>query len=887
MLVGRDSQWARLHAVLRSAARDQGGGLVLRGEAGIGKTALLAQAADTARAEGMRVVTAAGVQAEARIPYAVIHQLLRQVGVRFDPDGESSPYRIGMRALDRLGDLGEPVLLAVEDAHWADAPSWDALTFLGRRLESDRIALVMTIRDGDDVERRLAAAGLPEIRLDPLGPEPAAELLDRIVPGLSPALRARVLDGAAGNPLGLVELGEAAARSGAAALLPAALPLSTRVERTFSALVAELPEPTRALLLTAALDDGDALDEVTAATAIVCGRPVTGADAEPAVSTRLMAVDEQYRIQFRHPLLRSALAGSAAAEVRRATHAALARVLAAEPDRQIWHRAAAAAGPDEAIARDLAKTAIRAHRSQAAGVAQAALERAAQLSEDHTERVLRLLWAAEMASQQGDGDTVRRLLAQVGSEELQPAHRARYSWLHESFAGAGFTGTTRLGVYLDLIDDMRRTGDANLALSSLIDLSLRMHWSNPGDALRRRYVEIAEALDTPGDDYRALAAMATAAPIECGVASLERLERLRHRVGLSAVALSELGVAASGVGAFPLSNHLLIPSIADLSRQGRLGLLVHVLNSLAFNAAALGDARSALRHAEETVSLAAEIGLGQVGLTGRLSLAMAAALRGDGERARALADGAEAVFIAAGTHPLVSQVLRVRGVEALAAGRAEEAFRELRRMFDPADPAYHPYLRLTAVGHLAEAALLAGLRAELAPVVADLEPVAEQCRNPALLAGLHYAREVLADDPATRPGDDAGPDLAAWPFERARLALTRGTRLRRGRQNLESRPHLRGAAATFDALGATPWADRARAELRASGESLRRPVDATAALTEHELQVAHLAAAGLSNREIGERLFLSPRTISTHLYHIFPKLGVRSRGELAKVLLDP
>ncbi|GAA3289732.1 AAA family ATPase [Dactylosporangium vinaceum] len=650
MLVGRDSQVAAVQALLRSAAGEHGGGLVLRGEAGIGKTALLARAVADAEAAGVKVVTAAGVQAEARIPYAVMHQLLRRMRVRLDPDGGASPYRIAMQALDRLDELGGPVLIAVEDAHWADEPSWDALTFLGRRLDADPVALIMTVRDGDDVDRRVTAAGLPEIRLEPLGPDAAADLLDRVVPGLSPALRSRVLDEAAGNPLGLVELGEAAARSGASALMPSALPLSTRVERTFSALVAELPEPTRALLLTAALDDGDALDEVTAATAIVRGHPVTGADAEPAVTTRLMSVDGQYTIRFRHPLLRSALAGAAPPAARRATHAALARVLAGEPDRQIWHRAAAAAGPDEAIARDLAKTAIRAHRSQAAGVALAALERAAQLSEDRTERVLRLLWAAEMASQQGDGDTVRRLLAAIEAEELQPAHQARYAWLHESFVGAGFTGTARLGVYLDLIDDMRRTGDANLALSSLVDLSLRMHWSNPSDAHRRRYVEIAEALDGPGDDYRALSAVATAAPIERGAVSLDRLQRLRDRVGLSAMAQSELGMAASALGAFPLSNRLMAPSIADLRRQGRLGLLLFGLNCLAYNAAALGDARSAARHADETVSLATELGYQQLVLTGRLSLATAAALRGEGERARDIADGAERVLTAAGMH---------------------------------------------------------------------------------------------------------------------------------------------------------------------------------------------------------------------------------------------
>jgi DNA-binding CsgD family transcriptional regulator len=231
-------------------------------------------------------------------------------------------------------------------------------------------------------------------------------------------------------------------------------------------------------------------------------------------------------------------------------------------------------------------------------------------------------------------------------------------------------------------------------------------------------------------------------------------------------------------------------------------------------------------------------------------------------------------------------VQHVRGVEALAAGRTGEAFRQFHRIFDPADAAYHPVMRLHAVGHLIEAADRGGRQEELAALVAELEPLAGLSGSPVLAVTLPHARAVLA------PAAEAGPlyetalagDLGSWPFERARLQLGYGAWLRRQRRPADSRPLLRAAAGTFDALGATPWAERARQELRASGESLRAPDDAIGRLTPQEQQIAQLAAEGLSNREVAERLFLSPRTVTTHLYRIYPKLGISSRAELAGVL---
>ncbi|MGI5290077.1 LuxR C-terminal-related transcriptional regulator [Nonomuraea polychroma] len=884
MIVGRAAQIQALTAMLDEAMQHRGGALVVRGEAGIGKSALWREACALAEVRGMRVLTTVGVQAEVQLPYAGVGHLFRRLRPEFGAVEGESPFRVGVEVLDLLGGLDEPVLLAVEDAHWLDRTSWEVLAFVARRLESDPVALMLTARDGEDVDRLLAAAALPELRMEPLEADHAGALLDQVAPGLSPALRERVLAVSAGNPLGLVELGGLAARSGGAALLPSRLPLSTRVERTFAGLVGELPAATRALLLVAALDDGDDLDEVLAAASRLEERPVTADDMEPAVVSRLVSVDEQYRLRFRHPLLRSALRQSASAARRRRAHACLAAVVAGD-DRRVWHRAAAAADPDEALAADLAAMAIRARYAQAAEIALAAMERAAQLSEDPQERGSRLLWAATTADEQGDAQTARRLLELVDETRLRPADLARLSWYRETYLGNGWTGSARLGVFVELIDTIRRAGETDLALEALTSICLRFYWTNPDDRTRLRFVELAELIEGPADDTRALCALAQVAPVERGASCLEGLTALQYRLDLTPRERYDLGFAASALGAFTLSNTFLAASADALRAQGRIGMLTQALTSLAYNAAAAGDARAAVSAATECAALATETRAPVWALQARLQLGMAEALRGNEEIATEIADVSEKTMFTAGMHAMLSLTQRIRGINALASGRFEEAFGHLYRVFDPGDVAYHPYLRFTLVGHLTEAAVHCGALDEVGAVVAELTPIAAQSRSPVLTTGLRYADAVLADDPAAYEAAIAA-DLRDWPFERARLQLTYGGWLRRQRQAAESRPLLRAAAAAFDALGATPWADRARAELRATGESRRKPIDAIDALTPQEQQIARLAADGLSNREIAERLFLSPRTVTTHLYRIYPKVGVKSRSELAAMMAE-
>lgn len=891
MIVGRRGELRALDGLLTDAADGSGGVTVVRGEAGIGKTALLDHAVNRAARLGMRVLSTAGVQAEVHVPYAGLHRLLRTApelsraakAVLDAPD--TLPYRAAAVLLDLLSDsAGETALmLAVEDAHWLDTASWDAVTFVARRLGSDRIAMVLTVRDGEDVDRRMTGAGLPEIRLEPLPDDDSAALLTAVAPSLSATLSRRVLDEAAGNPLGVVELGKAAVRSGGGALLPSWLPLSTRVERTFSALVAELPATTRSLLLVAALDDGDDLDEMVAACGRVEGTPV-GPDAiEPAVGTRLVQIDDRFRLHFRHPLLRSALYQSATPAQRRRVHAALAEVVTGEPERRIWHRAAAADGPDEQLAEELTETARQAGYRQAAAIALAAFERAVRLSEDPVARGSRLVAAIDAAAQQGDIATTVRLLEQVREDELAPAERALCGLIREVYLGTGWTGPGRMAGFTDAIEAMCRDGDVPAMLKYLMAIALRAYWAVPEPEIIARLVAAAEGVGADPDAPELIAALGLIAPVTRGGHCLAGMRVLAERGGLHPHDEFQLGLSAAGLGANTLAVAFMTTAAAGLRVQGRLGVLSRTLISHAMSAACLGDVRSALTLAAEGELLAAETGENSWRLTATLAAGFAEALRGETDAALKIADAVEAVLVPARQFSLLALVQQIRGVAALALGRPEEAFRELHRVFDPADQAHHPYTRFTLFGHLADAAIWCGASAPLRRLVDELRPVAAQCASPALQAGLRFAGAALADT-AEAYESALADDLGDWSFERARLQHAYGAWLRRQRRAADSRPLLRAAAATFDALGATAWADRSRAELRASGETLRRPVDAAQSLTPQEMQIARLAAEGLSNRDIAERLFLSHRTVTTHLSRIYPKLGIRSRGELNRFI---
>jgi hypothetical protein len=442
-LYGRDSEVALLDEWLRDLG-ERGRALLVRGDPGIGKTALLDAAADAARSRGCRVLTVTGVECEAHLPFAGLHQLLRPELARAEglpaPQGQArltafgildagvpAIFLVGLAALNLLADVAadEPLLLVADDVHWLDTPTAEVLAFVGRRLESDRILVLAAMRDG--VQSPLTAARLPELVLEPLGEAPSAHLLDARAPDLTRVARSRILHQAAGNPLALLELPRAlrSERLAGGRVLPAILPMTDRLESAFAAQGSNLPPATQAALLVAAVDDRRATAEVLSAAARLTGAPVAMDILDPAVQAGPIAIvgDE---IRFRHPLVRSAIEQSAPVGRRHEAHAALAEVLTDDPDRRAWHRAALIVGTDEGAAAELEAAAPRA-QDRATGIAMAAQEGAAALTEDRGLRVGRLLAAAEMGFELGQPAAVRRLLDEAEQSGPAPLDRAIFN----------------------------------------------------------------------------------------------------------------------------------------------------------------------------------------------------------------------------------------------------------------------------------------------------------------------------------------------------------------------------------------------------------------------------------------------------------------------------
>ncbi len=871
-LCERESERARLSGLV-NGIRDQGGALVVRGEAGIGKSALLAEI----NAASLRVLTAVGVEAEHHLPYAGLHQLvfpLRKdiealpatqraalttaLGLADGPRPEV--FLVGMAVLNLLAEAARerPLLLVVDDAHWLDPNSQEVLAFVARRLESEPIALVAAIRDGE--ASRMDT--LPALHLKPLTNKAATELLARTAPKLSSAERQRVLTAAAGNPLALKELTNGDV---------------TSLERAFAKRARKLPAETWSVLLLAAVNDTNALHEALGA---------AKADLEalnPAVQAELITVTED-KLTFRHPLLRSAIAKDADPCQRQKAHRTLAEAVDDE-DRRVWHRAAAATGPDEALAAELQESAERLERRGGVRATVTALTRSARLSQSPQRKAERLLRAANLAVETGQRDLVDQLLAEAAKLDLTDNQRAVVSWLPTAFDDGLRDDVSGPGELADLAIKVLDDGDLDQATQILWGAAMRCFWVEPGPADRCRLTRAADRMPLRRHDPRMVAINAYVTPFERGEAVLADLAELARHGGRDAPVDRFLGSASMLVGAFDLSARFSAAAQPGLRAQGRLALLARALGVQAWSSVRLGDLATALSAAEEGERLAIETSQPYIhGLT-LATQAEIAALRGDYDKCEELAAQAEKIGLTAGARPVLATVQLARGIAALGEGRHADAFANLMRLNDPADPAYQMALRCYQIAELTEAAVRCDQLGVVGELVQEFEMHAMASPSPALHSGLRHARAVLAPDHEAEKLFRAALDAEAWPLERGRTQLAYGEWLRRQRRPADSRPQLRAARETFEALGVTAWAQRARHELRAAGEaSPDAHPDAVGELTPHELHIARLAAEGLTNREIGQQLYLSHRTVSTHLHRIFPKLGISSRTELREVL---
>ncbi|MFI5891104.1 AAA family ATPase [Actinoplanes sp. NPDC051513] len=895
-LVGRATEQAAIGALLDGAGAG-GAALVIVGTPGVGKSALLEWAAATV-GDRFRVLRTAGTVTEFGLPYAALHQVVRSIlrhtngltahhrlalDVAFGGTSGASPdlYTVATAALELLAEAAveRPVLLLADDAQWMDPASQQVLAFVARRVASDRIVLLATNRESEP--GFLLDATIPSMGIAPLDPESAARLLDVVAGRLDPDIRSLLLDAACGNPLALLELPRAVHVYANAR--PGQLPLTARLEDSFLARIGEFGAVTRTLLEVAALNDSDDVAEIAAAVDLLSGGDIAPA-LDPAVSAGLIAVDGT-AVRFRHPLIRSAILQRLGPDQRRACHAALASVIAGRPDRAVWHRAAAALRPDATLAVELERHAERAIERGAPANAVRALERAAQLSEngrDRRERTYRSAVLAYAVGRPEDGERLRRSYRDLVDGEHDGL---RSEWLNE-LAGADRGGDQRITALLDLAARAKVAGDDELATDFLRASALRCWNLRPGRPVGRQVIAAADQLAVADVPTRA-ELLAYGSPFD----SAELVRALIAQVPAAnrdATTTYRLAHAAACAGAVDVSEGLLIEAAERLRTKGQLYTLGRALSLLAWSAMRRGHWSHAVAAAEESTRLCAETRQPFWEASSLVAHAAVAGFRGDFGSAQDLlarADRLDSRRLAT----IEAATLVARAAIASGQGNYERAFAFLARLHDPAGGAYHPAHALWSLASMAEAATACGEVAAARALLVGLPPEVRGTTSPTGRMNLGIAGAVLADHDESEAmfAEALRIDMTIWPYERNRLLFTYGKWLRRGRRVRESRDYLREARDGFDGLGARPLAERAREELRAAGErSDSRIEDIWDVLSPQEIQIASMVAQGLSNRDIAKGLFISHRTVGSHLYRMFPKLGITSRGELQRMAAE-
>jgi DNA-binding CsgD family transcriptional regulator len=895
-LLGRDRELAELYALI-DGVEEGGGALVVRGEAGMGKSALLAAARERALGRGVTVVSTAGTVTESRLAFAGLHQLMLPVLDRLEllPEpqrraletafgvaegGAPDLFLVGLATLCLIAERAadSPLLVLVEDAHDLDRSSSEVLEFVARRVESDPAVLLFAVREG--VASTFDDADLRELRLAGLDMNASEALLDRSAAALPAALKRRILEDASGNPLALIELPAAATELGTRTP-SGALPLTNRLEQAFTSKLAHLATEVRWLLLLAALDDVDLVELGRAAGASV----MTDHLAE-AVAAGLGTIHSG-RFRFRHPLIRSAVEQAATPEELRDAHRALAEALAAEPDRAVWHRAAAAAGMDEEVAVSLDAAAERARLRGGGDVALAAYERAAELTADLPSRARRLFLAGELALNLGRPTQAVSLLRAAQQFGL-PAPEHAIASFNLEYAESRWSGPATIRDFGRIARELAVSGEGQRALDGLAFVAVRAFFERLDDATRREIAAIADEIQGPADDPSRLHVLAFFEPISRAKQVVERIARLSP-VGMSDPnQLFTVGVAAQSVWADTLALPFLEAAAAGARAEGRLNLLAHTLVFKSWAELRGGAVRRTITSAAEGARIAEEMRALRYVVAARLAQAIAGAEQGEEDAPERLIAEAEALIIPLGATPMLALPALARGRLALAGERFSEAYEHLVRIFDPSGVAFHPFVRGWALADLADAAVRGdGDLDTVRAYIAEWEQIAATTAAPHLQVQVAYAAAILAEDALAeeRYRIAIASGQADWPFYVARAQLAYGVWLRRQRRMTQSRAPLREAAETFDALGLLKYAEQARRELRASGERARRPAPGGwAQLSPQELQIAQLAADGLSNREIGQQLYLSHRTVEAHLYRLFPKLGVTGRAQLRDAL---
>lgn len=900
MLRGREREQATLRGLLDRARDGDGAALLLRGQPGVGKSALIEDVVGSA--VDLAVLRTRGVESEAPLPFAALHRLLRPVLRHLD--GIPAPQATALR--NAFGETGEavtdrhlvflatvnllshvggerPLLAIVDDAQWLDGASAAALLYAARRLEGEAVALLFAVREGESgsLDSRdlsvLAVTGVDEAAAEAL-------IADQVDFAVAPEVRAELLAITEGNPLGLLELTRALTpgQLRGEQPLPDRLPLTEGVERAFLDRYRRLPPAAQTLLLVASADDaGRVATVMRAGEALGAGPEALDAAEESGL------VDERDGVLFlRHPLVRSAVYGAATSSRRRQAHRALADALLGGPDedRRAWHLAASVDGPDEDVVTALDETAERARRRGGHEAASAAWTRAAELTLDRHSRARRLHAAASASLAAGRLADAERLIKAALVDAEDPLLRVDLLQLQGQVEWNSRS----------LDDGYRMVCQAAAAAA-------------PYDPARARVLAmLAAALASFGARSADAPAPSTIVPLPEADAAPEELAAASLLEGFSAVTRGDWSTAAAalrrawdlpvGPASPALLHHNLAIATLHLGddvravelhdRQlhqardaGAVNMIEHALTRGAVFRIATGAWGEAASAAQEALVLDRNLGLDELVTFPLAELAVIAALRGD-TRAPALLQELQSALE---RHPPRGAVAPlVHGLAKWAAARQPDI--ALASALHQLEQIELPVVRWLAALDRVETAVHADRRDLAKAWLDELRQFAEGTDMPWAWAAVHHCRAVLGGPGAEedfRRSLEWHARSSRMPA-RARTQLALGEHLRRNRRRTDARGPLREALETFETLGAAPWAERARHELRASGETARRGATLVPTeLTAQETQIAGLVRQGLSNKDVAARLFISPRTVDFHLRNIYTKLGITSRTELA------
>ncbi|MGV9937174.1 helix-turn-helix transcriptional regulator [Streptomyces olivaceoviridis] len=906
-MVGRE----REQEVLSGFVTAPGGqALVLRGDTGVGKSALLDHVADLAAHGKHRVIRAAGVEAESELPFAGLHQFLYPLlpyidrlddthrGVFDVVFGRSqgpppSVMTLGIAVLDLLSLAAsqKPLLLVLDDGQWLDTSSIEVCGFVGRRLTGSSVKLAVGLRS--DVPSGFDTAALPHLPVTTLSEKASEQLLDMHHPGLDPRIRRLVLDEALGNPLALLELPPHVLRSGRAAgnredlVGYTGVPLPLRLRHVYGARIEALGDAVRAELLRGALDG------VGAGTAAgrARGTRYRMRDTEEALAAGLLGIDPlSGDFVFRHPLVRSTVVQTATPNERRAAHAVLAHVHRDDVERRAMHLAASTVDPDEEVAAALEAAADSATRRGGSQAAVTWLTRAAELSEGREERSRRLGSAAFIAGHAGLLDRAQQL---VGSDTTPGGNDSPASVVASAYGALYDDGDVRTShrQVTAAIESIRDSGatEPNEVLTRLVNLLLAIDQYASDETSWERTHELLGSLGDLVSPLSRVYEDAWGDIVRRGAGVAERVERAFADLrALEPWDISRLSVAAYHVDTLSHYRPHLQRTVDREVETGAAVSGITMLHLIMLDQLAVGEWDEAERTGQRGLELAVSHHHALFAHHTRAYLGLLAAMRGQVEHARQLQATVDAWARPRGVGFLTQITDAIGTTAALSEGDYEAAYLHAIGITPPGTFTPYAHQAPRTLLDLVEAALHTGRSEQarthaLAAQQAHLPDI-----SPRLALTTHGALAMTATDPTEADHHyhhaETHPSALTFPFELARIRLAHGIRLRHTQGRKAARLSLTLAAETFERLGAPTWAERARAELRATGAATVASSAHLATLTWQERRIADLAAGGLTNKEIGARMHLSPRTVSSHLYRVFPKLGITSRAALRDAL---